>query len=70
MLSNQRAHHVGPCVAELRHQDDVLAAIDRLTVQRGTSLARGIEASLKVIVASANPTLSLAVNRTGTPAAT
>ena len=31
--------------------DEVLAAIDRLSVQRGTSLARGIEAGLNVIIA-------------------
>ncbi len=31
--------------------DEVLAAIDRLSAQRGTSLARGIEAGLNVIIA-------------------
>jgi Ca-activated chloride channel homolog len=50
-------------------QSAILTAISRLSVQRGTSLARGIEASLKAIDASLNPTLSLS-NRTQTPGPT
>ncbi|HUS17389.1 MAG TPA: VWA domain-containing protein [Chloroflexia bacterium] len=50
-------------------QDAILAAINRLTVQRGTSLAHGIEASLKTIAAGTNPVLSLS-NRTATPTPT
>jgi len=51
-------------------QTAILAAINRLTVQRGTSLARGIEASLKVIdVGSSQAQLSLS-DRTATPAPT
>ncbi len=41
-------------------QDLVLAAINRLKVQRGTSLANGIQASLKAIAAVTNPPLTLA----------
>lgn len=47
----------------------ILAAINRLTVQRGTSLARGIEASLNAIAANANPALTLS-DPGGTPTAT
>ena len=47
----------------------VLAAIERLMVQRGTSVARGIEASLAAIAADKSPQLSLA-EPSGTPAAT
>lgn len=42
-------------------QNAVLTAIDRLTVQKGTSVARGIEASLNVIQAATNPDLTLSV---------
>lgn len=48
-------------------QNSILMAINRLTVQRGTSLARGIEASLNVIVANSNPPLTLS-DRGQTPA--
>jgi Ca-activated chloride channel family protein len=41
-------------------QAAVLAAIERLTLQRGTSVARGIEAALASIAADRNPPLSLA----------
>jgi Ca-activated chloride channel family protein len=53
-------------------KDAVLAAIQRLTVQRGTSLARGIESSLNVIAATRgnNKPLSLSVPRTQTAAPT
>jgi Ca-activated chloride channel homolog len=52
-------------------QDAVLTAINRLTVQRGTSLAHGIEASLNAIAAgSEQPPLSLSINRTQTPSPT
>ncbi|HEX9990979.1 MAG TPA: VWA domain-containing protein [Chloroflexia bacterium] len=51
-------------------QDAVLAAISRLTVQRGTSLSRGIESSLNVIAAGANPELTLSVSRDGSPTPT
>ena len=47
----------------------VLAAIERLSVQRGTSVARGIEASLAAIAVDKNPTLTLA-EPSGTPTAT
>jgi Ca-activated chloride channel family protein len=47
----------------------VLTAIERLMVQRGTSVARGIEASLAAIAADKNPTLTLA-EPSGTPVAT
>lgn len=40
-------------------QAAILSAIDRLAVQSGTSVARGIEAALNVIYAVKNPTLSL-----------
>ena len=45
--------------APTNDQDVVLAAINRLKVQRGTSLANGIEASLKAIAAVTNPALTL-----------
>lgn len=51
-------------------QAAVMAAIGRLSVQRGTSLARGIEAALNVILVDANPALTLSVGRTGIPVAT
>lgn len=47
----------------------VLAAIERLTVQRGTAVARGIEAALAAIAVDKNPPLMLA-EPSGTPAAT
>ena len=61
-------------------QDAVASAINRLTLQSGTSLARGIEASLKVIAAGTGHALTpaeggsnslrLSSNRTPTPAPT
>jgi Ca-activated chloride channel family protein len=52
-------------------KDAVLAAINRLTLQRGTSLARGIEASLNVIAAGtetdADKPRGLSIPRTQTP---
>ena len=56
--------------APTNNQDAVLAAINRLTPQRGTSLARGIEASLKAIAAGTGQALTLSSNRTQTPAPT
>ncbi|HEY0070077.1 MAG TPA: VWA domain-containing protein [Chloroflexia bacterium] len=54
------------------NQDAVLAAINRLTVQRGTSLARGIEASLNVLAADkdAGKPQGLSIPRTQTPSPT
>lgn len=46
-------------------QNLVIGAIDRLAVQKGTSVARGIEASLNVIAAATNPDLTLSVNQSG-----
>jgi Ca-activated chloride channel family protein len=40
-------------------QAAVVAAMNRLTVQKGTSVASGIEASLKLIDVATNPTLTL-----------
>jgi Ca-activated chloride channel family protein len=50
-------------------QNAILAAISRLTVQRGTSIGRGIEASLNAIAANdGKPTLSLSTRQqTATP---
>lgn len=50
-------------------QDAIMAAIDRLKVQRGTSLGRGIEAALAAIAASAGqPPLTLSTReQTATP---
>lgn len=45
--------------APTNDQDIVLAAINRLTLQRGTSLAHGIDASLQAIAAGNNPGPSL-----------
>jgi Ca-activated chloride channel family protein len=70
--------------APMNNQDAVLAAINRLTLQGGTSLARGIEASLKAIAAGAGQALpppglrpgvlrtlaALSNDRAQTPAAT
>jgi len=66
--------------APTNNQDAVLAAINRLTPQRGTSLARGIEASLNAIAAGTGQALTpaeggskslrLSSNRTQTPAPT
>lgn len=47
-------------------KDVVLAAINRLSLQRGTALARGIEASLKAIAVGTGQILSLST-RTQTP---
>jgi Ca-activated chloride channel family protein len=52
-------------------QDAVLAAISRLTLQRGTSLARGIEASLNTIAAGTEQQpLTLSIDRAETPSPT
>ena len=51
-------------------QAAILASINRLTLQRGTSLARGIEAALNVIEAGSNEELTLATSSTETPVAT
>jgi Ca-activated chloride channel family protein len=51
-------------------QAAVLAAIGRLTTQRGTSLARGIESSINAIAAMTNQPLTLSIrpsNETPTP---
>src|SRR5438067_5630111 len=66
--------------APTNDQDAVLAAINRLTLQSGTSLARGIEASLKALAAGTghaltpaeggSKSLRLSSNRTQTPAPT
>ncbi len=46
----------------------VVTAINRLSVQRGTSLGQGIQASLNVLAADANPPLSLSTRtQTATP---
>jgi Ca-activated chloride channel family protein len=55
--------------APTNDQEAVLAAINRLTLQSGTSLARGIEASLKAIAAATNHS-SRTLVRTQTPAPT
>jgi Ca-activated chloride channel family protein len=47
-------------------QAAVMAAIERLSVQRGTSVARGIDAALAAIAADKNPPLTLA-EPSGTP---
>jgi Ca-activated chloride channel family protein len=52
--------------APTNEEADILAAINRLTVQRGTSLARGIEAGLNTIAALDGGPLSLST-RTATP---
>ncbi|MFL5732157.1 MAG: VWA domain-containing protein [Chloroflexia bacterium] len=51
-------------------QDAVLAAINKLAVQKGTSLARGIEASLAAIAAGSDQPTGLSVGRTPTPTPT
>lgn len=48
-------------------QAAVLASINRLAVQRGTSLASGIDASLKVIAAATDPALTLSTKGSPTP---
>jgi len=48
-------------------QDAVLAAINRLSPQRGTSLGHGIQAALSVIAAQNNPGPQLYSNRTPSP---
>jgi Ca-activated chloride channel family protein len=55
--------------APTNDQDAVLAAIKRLTLQSGTSLARGIEASLKALAAGTDHS-SRTLVRTQTPAPT
>jgi Ca-activated chloride channel homolog len=55
--------------APTNQQAEVLAAIDRLTVQKGTSMARGIQASLAAISTVENPDLTLA-DPLGTPTTT
>jgi Ca-activated chloride channel family protein len=49
-------------------QAQVLAAIDRLTPQRGTSLAQGIQASLAAIATAEDPTAGYYTNRSPAPA--
>jgi Ca-activated chloride channel homolog len=56
--------------APTNDQDAVLAAINRLRLQSGTSLARGIEASLKAIAAGTDHALTLSSNRRQTSAPT
>jgi Ca-activated chloride channel homolog len=56
--------------APTNDQEAVLAAINRLTPKSGTSLARGIEASLKALAAGTDHALTLSSNRTQTPAPT
>src|SRR5207302_737604 len=56
--------------APTNDQDAVLAAINRLTLQSGTSLAHGIEASLKAIAAGTGQALTLSSNHAQTPTAT
>jgi Ca-activated chloride channel homolog len=56
--------------APTNDQDAVLAAINRLTLQSGTSLARGIEASLKALAAGTDHALTLSSNRAQTPTPT
>ena len=52
-------------------QDAVIAALGRLRPQRGTSLARGIDASLAAIAqAAAGPTVDYYTNRSPEPTAT
>ena len=52
-------------------QDAVIAALDRLRPQRGTSLARGIDASLAAIArAAAGPTVDYYTNRSPEPTVT
>ncbi len=53
--------------AATNDQGDILAAIDRLAPQRGTSLAGGIEASLKAIATAENPTAGYYTNRSFEP---
>ena len=50
-------------------QGAVLAAINRITVQRGTSIASGIQSALSAIAAETNPALTLS-DRTATPTPT
>ena len=59
--------------APTNDQASVLAAIGRLTTQRGTSLARGIESSINAIAAMTNQPLTLSIrpsNETPTPTPT
>ena len=57
--------------APTNDQGLVLAAINRLTLQKGTSLAHGIKSALSTINAVTNPPLSLSDrSQTGTPTAT
>jgi Ca-activated chloride channel family protein len=51
-------------------QEEVLAAINRLSPQRGTSLGQGILASLDVLATDGEPTEQLYSNLTPTPEAT
>jgi Ca-activated chloride channel family protein len=55
--------------APTNDQEAVLAAINRLRLQSGTSLARGMEASLKAIAAGTDRS-SMTLARTQTPAPT
>lgn len=52
--------------APTNDQGAVLTAINRLTVQKGTSLAHGIQSSLSAIDAANNPPLSLSTKQTPT----
>ncbi len=56
--------------APTNDRDPILAAINRLTPQRGTSLARGIQASLNAIAAGTGQAARLYDNRTATPTPT
>lgn len=58
-------------LAPTNDQDAILAAIQRLMVQHGTALGRGIESSLAAIAAVKDPVLSLSTrNQTRTPTPT
>ena len=56
--------------APTNDQEAILASINRLTPQRGTSLANGILASLNTIAAGAGAPLQLSSNRSPTPTPT
>ena len=51
-------------------EDQVIAAINRLTVQRGTSISHGIEAALNSIAAGNGQPLTLSTNRSESPSPT
>ena len=56
--------------APTNDQGAILAAINRLAPQRGTSVAHGIEASLNAIASVTNQPLTLSTSRTQTPTPT